>query len=111
MMPYNPDVEPRFKCLRIINIPARREIRVLIFRALQPFTREFGPIVRFKVPGPYQNTRQSKAPSNNGEALVVTAYVYFRSTAAPRAKLTGRSIAQLALFNSMIIIFNVTQSH
>jgi len=84
LVPYNSDVEPRFRCLRVTNIPARREIRVFIFRALQPFTREFGPIVRFKMPGPYQTNRWSNAPPSNDEPIVLTAYVYFRSTAAPR---------------------------
>jgi len=84
LTPYNPDVEPRFKCLRISNIPARRDIRVLIYRALQVFTPAFGPIVRFKMPGPFQTRARRFKPTPSSGALTVTAYVYFRSTAAPR---------------------------
>ena len=74
---YNPIVEPRFECLYIGNIPIRTNIRLVIFQALQRFTDEFGPIVRFRVPGPWHGpARRRNAPPGN-VTTSLHSYVYF----------------------------------
>ena len=83
---YDADIEARFECLYIGNIPICRDIRRILFEALQRFTGEFGPIVRFRMPGPTSNRRCRECHARQDDAQPsLHAYVYFRSTRAPHA--------------------------
>ena len=81
--------EPLFECLYIGNIPARKDIRRTLFLALKPSTEVFGPIVRFKMPGPWHARRRHcagcRGKMNDGNQSCLHAYVYFLRTDAPYA--------------------------
>ena len=106
---YDPSMELRFKCLYIGNIPVSDNIRNTLFQALQRFTADFGPIVRFRVPGPWHSRcKKCNASVEGGEPTRLHAYVYFKSTKAPHAIVArAREIAVEVPINGFPLSFAV----